>query len=62
MVSWFVTSMKLVQFNCRMKELFKHDYCYFIMFLRLILINFKKKDLATENIEQKIVEINGFLA
>jgi len=45
-----------------MKELFKHDYCYFVIKINLRNINLKKKDLATENVQQKPAEINGFLA
>lgn len=61
MVSWFVALMGLVQSNCRMKELFKHDYCCFIIRINLRYINFEKKNLATEDVQQKPVDINGFL-
>lgn len=50
MVSLFVILMELVQLNCRMKELFKHDYCYFRIKANLRIINFKRKDLAIENV------------
>lgn len=62
MVSRFAALMGLVQSNCRMKELFKHDYCYFIIKMSLRNINFEKKDLATEDVQQKAVDMNGFLA
>lgn len=56
MVSWFVALMELVQLNCRMKELFKHDYCYFIIKINLRNINFKKR-LGNRVCLTKTVEI-----
>lgn len=50
MESSFVVLMELVQLNCRMKELFKHDYCYFRIKVNLRIINFKRKELAMENV------------
>lgn len=40
MVSWFIDLMELVQLNCRMKELLKHDYYLFIIKVNMRNINF----------------------
>lgn len=40
----------MVKYGVKELLLFKHD-CYF-MFLKFILVNVKKKDLATETVEQ----------
>lgn len=33
-----------------MRELFKHDHCYFIIKINLRNINFKEKDLAAADV------------
>lgn len=53
MVTWLVALIGLVQSNCKMKELVKHGYCYSIIKINLRNVNFERKDLATDNVQQK---------
>lgn len=62
MVSWFVDLMEFIQLKCRMKELFKHDYCYFIIKDNVRNINFFCCRVIFLMFDKKTVAINGFLA